>query len=798
MGTAVKSNAKRICGLVVLLVSLCSIALLPFLPFSGRIDVMLPEKEGIQDIFSFLKDVQVSDKVLVTLSMRDGSSDSDLLCAAAQQYVAQLDTKLAYPMNTGFQQGEIVQDFKHLVQQLPEYTEAGELEEISALTSYSGISTSLSNLVKRLRTPEGMFSGSAARSDPLDWNGRLVKKILGMLTSFGYRAVPVQGRLMDPEHKNLLLVLQTPIAMMDAPGVRALVAHLESCAKALPSAVEAKLVCAHLHTLGNETIIRRDITVTSIAVVLVFCILFFGVYRDWRSGYVVLIPFLASLPALALSALVFNGFSALVVGFGSTIAGITIDYAVHAYVVSRTEHREINLKRIRLPVCLSALTTLSVFIAFCFSSIPAYRQLGCFAAIAILVSLVYALIGLPYFIPVAKKNVSSVGPLDETVSRHLFSPRIAWLVIGGSVVAFALGFLCLRYLKFDANVSKLDGTPAAVIAEEQRAITLWGGGESHSAILSVEAPTEEAALRLNDELYVALLKAGLAAREVSSLSPLFPSEATRQQRRKQWTSYWSPERVLAFQENVRKASAEMEFSDDAFSSFWPLFDTWRGEEAKASEPIRFLQPLCERFIHVNQKVWVTTFVADDPHVLEIAGRIKKDIPSLKIVSRQAFSKQLSSAFADEIKFVTKLAGVFIILVTVLWIRRPGMIALALLPAIAGVLWGCAAMVFFGRSLDVSNLIAGIMVLGLCIDYGICMVFAYRDGIQEEVFQAVTLCAVTTVLGAGVLLLAKHPALFSIGVTLVAGVSAGYLCAWLTLRAVYSLNRKEAKDAQRPQ
>ena len=70
-----KLSAKSICGLAVLFVSLISIAVLPFLSFSGSIVAMLPEKEGIKDIFSFLKDVQVSDKVLVTLSMRDGSSD---------------------------------------------------------------------------------------------------------------------------------------------------------------------------------------------------------------------------------------------------------------------------------------------------------------------------------------------------------------------------------------------------------------------------------------------------------------------------------------------------------------------------------------------------------------------------------------------------------------------------------------------------------------------------------------------------------------------------------------------------
>lgn len=782
------------CGVVVSMVSLISIAVLPFLPFSGRIDVMLPEKAGIQDIFAFLKDVQVSDKVLVTLSMRDGTSDSDILCAAAEHYISTLDSKLAFPMNTGFQQGEIAKDFKRLVQQLPDYTVASEFEELSAVTSYAGVCTSLSNLVKRLQTPEGMFSASAARSDPLDWNARMVRKMLGMLTSFGYRAVPVQGRLMDPERKHLLLVLQTPIQMMDVPGVRALVAHLEQCAKELPSPVEAKLVCAHLHTLGNEKIIRRDITVTSIAVVLVFCILFFCVYRDWRSGYVVLIPFLASLPALALAAIVFKGFSALVVGFGSTIAGITIDYAIHAYVVSRTEQRVENLKRIRLPVILSAVTTLCVFVAFCFSSIPAYRQLGCFASIAILVSLVYALIGLPHFIPVAKKNEAAEG---ETLSRHLFKPSMAWIVVGCSIVAFIVGLVGVRLLKFDANVSKLDGTPAAVMAEEERAVKLWGGGESHSAILSVEAPSEEAALRLNDQLYSALLKEGLAAQEVSSLSPLFPSDATRLQNRKQWCAFWSNARVDAFRQNIQKAAAEMGFSEDAFSSFWSLFEMWQTDDVKASEPIGFLQPLRERFIHAGQMVRVTTFVADDPRLLKIAERVKKDIPSLKIVSRLAFSKQLSSAFAHEIILVTELAGVFIIFVTVLWIRRPFMIALAVLPPIAGVIWGCAAMVFIGRSLDVSNLIAGIMVLGLCIDYGICMVFAYRDGIQNHVFKAVTLSAVTTILGAGVLLLAKHPALFSIGVTLVAGVSAGYLCAWLTLRAVYSLTRSEAKHEHQP-
>jgi predicted exporter len=68
----------------------------------------------------------------------------------------------------------------------------------------------------------------------------------------------------------------------------------------------------------------------------------------------------------------------------------------------------------------------------------------------------------------------------------------------------------------------------------------------------------------------------------------------------------------------------------------------------------------------------------------------------------------------------------------------------------------------------SNLIAGILVFGLCIDYGICMAYAQRRGMRRDMFRAVTLSALTTALGAAVLLIADHPAFLSIGVTLFSG------------------------------
>jgi len=315
-----------------------------------------------------------------------------------------------------------------------------------------------------------------------------------------------------------------------------------------------------------------------------------------------------------------------------------------------------------------------------------------------------------------------------------------------------------------------------------------GGGESLTAILSVDAADESAALRLNDRVYDGLLSGGLTAAEISSLSPICPSDVVRRKRRQAWSVYWTERRVQAFRVNVTREAAALDFSDQAFEPFWKLFDGWRETSADpATEPIGFLKPLRDRFVHEQGNVVrVTTFVPDEPRCLAGAQQVRETIPSLRTVSRKAFSAGLSNTIAREVLRVSLMAAVLIVVLSAALIRRVGMVLLAFVPAVVGMVWGNAAMALFGLPLNISNLIAGIIVLGLSIDYGVCMVYAHRRGMRREIFRAVTLSALTTVLGAGVLLLARHPAFFSIGVTLVAGVSAGYLYAWLVLPAMQTL------------
>jgi predicted exporter len=102
--------------------------------------------------------------------------------------------------------------------------------------------------------------------------------------------------------------------------------------------------------------------------------------------------------------------------------------------------------------------------------------------------------------------------------------------------------------------------------------------------------------------------------------------------------------------------------------------------------------------------------------------------------------------------------------------------MALVPVITSILWLLGFIYMSDLTLNIANLFAGIVVMGLCIDYGIFMTYNYQHNLRKSAIIAISISAVTTLIGAGVLLFAKHPALFSSGITLFIGVLAGYISA----------------------
>jgi predicted exporter len=98
----------------------------------------------------------------------------------------------------------------------------------------------------------------------------------------------------------------------------------------------------------------------------------------------------------------------------------------------------------------------------------------------------------------------------------------------------------------------------------------------------------------------------------------------------------------------------------------------------------------------------------------------------------------------------------------------------------------------GMPLTAASIVAAMVVVGLCIDYGIFMVHAGLQRLQCGTSLSVTLSALTTLVGAGSLLLARHPVMYAIGITLVFGVASGYVCAVCVVPALHAATGSEAR------
>jgi predicted RND superfamily exporter protein len=108
----------------------------------------------------------------------------------------------------------------------------------------------------------------------------------------------------------------------------------------------------------------------------------------------------------------------------------------------------------------------------------------------------------------------------------------------------------------------------------------------------------------------------------------------------------------------------------------------------------------------------------------------------------------------------------------------------MIPVLTGLSVMLGLMGLLGIDFNLFNGAAAILVIGLSVDYGIFMVCRQEKQLGSETEQAVLVSGLTTLFGFGVLILARHPALYSIGLTVLLGIGAAIPAALLVIPAVY--------------
>ena len=717
--------------------------------------------------FALFSSTPLARRVLVSLTARPGASD-DALAAAADLVESQLVPPLFSPPPPPGGPAEVA---ALLPRALPAMATPEDLARLGGFTPQS-VRERLSAAYALLLSPEGLGAKAFLRADPLGIAGPILARTSPLGLTPGARTS--DRRLRGPDGRSLLLMFDSPVPMTDFGQARAMEEVLQTTAAALPPGITLRSVSGHQYTLANSQTIRKDLTV----ILTLSSLAIFGIYvwflRTRLAFFVFLVPMTVLVLATAGVSLMPGGVFAITLGFGGVLLGMADEYAMHIFFAVRQagvdQSRAVGAAA--RPVVMGGLATAAAFGVMAFSSLPGQRQLAIFCLLGIGASLVISLVVLPHLV---SPRGATLPPLPRAPSLPARVVLPVWLAV------LILGMAGASQVRFDGSMNSLNHITPQLRAAEDEIRQRWGDLRGKAIIFAHGATFEEALER--NELAYRRLAGTLAPAELLSLAPVFPSATTRETRRREWLRFWDGADGRRILESLRTEGARLGFSPEAFAPF--VETTSRPGPAPDPDSLRkagfggivdaLLLPGAGGFS-------LLTLAPDDGRaVAALAGA--GALPGVAIVSPKSFGVSISEALHREFLRYLLVASLVILGVVGLTFRGARDRLLALVPVITGMIFMFGVMGALGIKINLFNIIATVLIIGLCVDYGIFMVSHAGGEADPATSRAVLVSGLTTIAGFGVLALAKHPALQSLGLTVLLGFGAAVPAALFVIPAL---------------
>jgi len=765
-----KGNRKLVLSIIVLLNMAAGFGLF-FTHYEGNIDLMLPPDEEITRSMNFLRDSNLSDKIIVSFSLLTDDAGKKDLFNAVDQLAASLSPPLFTNVTTGFSVTNMMDGF--FLNYAPQILTEKDLFSIDNLINPASVSDKLKSIYIQSLKPESVFMTPLYRSDPLGINFILMEKLKALPASMGYDVSVEDGHFISNDGRHAMMIIQTPVKITDGPNSKRLLTELDKNIGQLPKYISTGVISGHRHTVSNEKVIKRDISLLSIIVSIVFLLLFFAVFRDMRVVLVYVIPLIAVVIAINISSFYAGKLSYLVIGFGTAIAGISVDYGLMVYISARKGADLSRALKLAKLLCIDAITSAFGFYVLYFSKIHGYHQLALFSILCIVISLLFALFILPLALSWKKCPEIKQPRIADRLEKN---PKLRNASIGLWAVLTVAALVLSLNTRIESDVKQLDGSEPEVLNAEKNFHEVWGG-KGGQAIFVVTGSTFEEAMKTNDVIFQKVAKSTGTDR-FSSLAMFWSSEETRIKNIENWNNFWKQGREAKLRSLIKSESGKYDFSENAFS---PFFDGLYKAVDKNNVNNGFISNVKERFVQERPEGYrMLSFFPNEKEFIKTMSGLSRDYPGSFIVSGRAMSESISRFTAKEAKLLIPLAVIFNIVLTYLFFRNIRETAIALIPVLTGMIWLSGIMSLLGFPLNVVNIVAAIITSGVIVDYGIGRTYDYRNNLTMGTAFVVSLSAATNIIGAGALLFAKHPAFSSTGMAMVICMSAGYLSAMLVV------------------
>ena len=727
--------------------------------------------------------VAVKDKIVVMIN----GTAPDAMIASAERFEAEIEAMVESGLIssvTAYADEDTISACTDFVyDHLPIFLTDEEYAAIEANLSDEGIEASVENVYNLLTSPSGMVVGDVVMRDPLNIGTPLLQEFENFAPDMEYEIY--EGRLFTADLTTMLIFIEPANGMGDTGSNDALVNGLEHavmCAEA--EGVTLDVIGGPIVAVYNARQIKRDSAITGGIALIVILLVIFLSFRNRRSIPLIIIPPLfGALFALACVWAIQGEISTIAIGAGTVVLGISLSYSIHivSHLNSCSSPKEI-LKELTGPLTIGCFTTIGAFAALIFTSSPLLQDMGLFAVFSLIGTTLFSLIFLPHFLRGfdSTKRSPLLGKIEAAVGYRYEGNR--WIVL--PILLLSVGALFFYdKVEFDEDMSNINYLPEHIAKGEARSMEILGdesndvyivtGGESLSAI------TEEYAKlgALLDERHAE----GIVS-EVATVANFVIPREEQERRIERWNTFWAEHRTttLATLEDIAVAKG---FKAGAFTRFEELISREYTPCGYTDEEIGAIPVVAEWVAHNEEfSSLMCRVVVPEECKNALYAEVDK-LPNTTIIDRSYFSAKMVEATSNDFNYILLVSSLIVFVALFISYGRIELTLLTFLPMAISWVLILGMMALFGIKFNIVNIILATFIFGIGDDFSIFIM----DGLLEEYKSgkrvlgahktAIFFSAFTAIVGMGVLIFAEHPALKSIALISVLGLSIVVLVSY---------------------
>jgi predicted exporter/SAM-dependent methyltransferase len=760
-------------------------------------DILPMSTPAIAEQVGALKHIRQAERLYIDVAT--AAPDAERLAAAAEQMtVALREIPQLTDVHGEIDLADMGAAYQQLLSQLPSLLNSNELCELEPRLSSAALEKRLAWLKQAMIQPQGIMFKNVAQTDPAGISDTVSVQLRALQAGVGDARI-VGGRITSADGCHVLIDATPEFHSSETDRSAALITAVLNAARSVESkfpagTVKISVTGAHRAALDNATMIRQDTTRTSVIATIAIVVLIIIVCRRHWLALMALVPVLfGALGAVIVFFLTGDPVSSVALGCGSMLIGVAVDYGI--YIVYQLDNSppatRDELARVvagLVPaLTFGALTTTAAFFVMFLSPISGHRQLGLFGLLGVGLAALFAIFILPVFIPV--KPIADARPLPLTaLLQRLFEWRVRHnpLILSALIVFTLACAIGMSRVKFDGNLARLNGVTLGTKQDEQTIRESWGKALSLTTIVVGDATREEV-LAKNESVFAALekLRGQNVFESFSSIAPLAPSAQMRSANLRTWQNFWTPARQSELRDSLAAAGTKLGFRAGAFTPFLETISA--PETAVTNETNSALNRLTADFWSERDgKLYVTTLVkvTDTEKFRQLRAAVKTAVPDALLLNKTVLSDDITQIARQALPVFGVLVALLNALLLFLLLGRIELVLITLLPMAAGIFWTLGTLGLCGLPIDVANFVFVIFVVGVGGDYSLFLVLSELEPLRGHPERtaatggAVTMCALTALLGTGVLVLAHHPALFSVGLTALLGISYSLLATLL--------------------